>query len=432
MKSKKIVRFFTFLITFFFGLLNFSIAQSPDSIYVNNIKTVRLHNVSNQLSLPIINLNSGDQLSLSFDDMDGDVKYYYYTYQLCNNDWTPVDLSQFDYLKGFTQLRISNYRLSSIALTRYTHYQIALPDRSIYPTRSGNYILKVFLDGDTSKLVFTKRLMVVESKATILAKIIQPFAPQFFRTHQRLQFTVDVKSLNQFNAGQQIKVVILQNNRWDNCQRNIPPTFIRGTSLEYNSENIGVFPGGKEWRWLDLTDFHLQSDRVLTATYNKRSTEVYVRPDVPLEGQRYVYYKDYNGMYTVSAIRGINPFWEADYATVHFSFVPPNGEPYTNKDIYLFGQLTNYNYADSLKMIFNPEKHAYETHLLLKQGYYDYTYVAVDQNNPASRSELDGNYYETENLYTILVYYKSFIGRSDELIGVATLDSRTDKPGLSF
>ena len=180
------------------------------------------------------------------------------------------------------------------------------------------------------------------------------------------------------------------------------------------------FPGGKEWRWLDVTDFHLQSDRVLTADYNKRSTEVFLRPDGPREGQRYVYYRDYNGMFVSSAIRGLNPLWESDYATIHFSFAPPNGVAYTNKDIYLFGQLTNYNYTDSLKMSFNQDKGVYETHLFLKQGYYDYTYIAVDKNNPAIRSELDGNNYETENLYTILVYYKSFIDRSDELIGVAT------------
>src|SRR5437764_10240003 len=105
-------------------------AQQPDSNYMNNIRTVRLYNYGNQLSFPIINLNSNDQVELHFDDMDGDVKYYYYTYQLCNNDWTPVNLSQFDYIKGFTQSRISAYRFSSIALTRYIHYQAVLPDRS--------------------------------------------------------------------------------------------------------------------------------------------------------------------------------------------------------------------------------------------------------------------------------------------------------------
>ncbi len=431
MKSGKIAFYILFPLISLFLSKN-TIAQVPDSIYVDNIKTVKLYNYGNQLSFPVINLNSGDRVELHFDDMDADVKYYYYTYQLCNSDWTPVTLSQFDYIKGFTQLKISTYRFSSIALTRYTHYQAVIPDRSCYPTRSGNYMIKVYLNGDTSQLAFTKRLMVVDNRASILAKVTQPFAPEFFRTHQKVQFTVDIKGLDAFNAGQQVKVVILQNYRWDNALKNFPPTFIRGTSLEYNSENIGIFPGGKEWRWLDLTDFHLQSDRVATADYKKFSTDVYVRPDGPRDVQRYVYYRDYNGMYTIEAIRGINPFWEADYATVHFSFVSPTGVAYPNKDIYLFGQLTNYNYADSLKMKYNPEKGVYETHLFLKQGYYDYTYIAVDKNNSAIRSELDGNYFETENLYTILVYYKSFVGRADELLGVATLDSRTDKPGLSF
>jgi hypothetical protein len=151
-----------------------------------------------------------------------------------------------------------------------------------------------------------------------------------------------------------------------------------------------------------------------------------------LAAQKYVYYRDLNGMSSIEAIRGVNPFYEGDYATVYFSFVPPNGEAYTKNDIYLFGQLTGYNFTDSLKMIFNPEHKKYETHLFMKQGYYDYTYMSVDKNNPRVYSQLDGNYYETENLYTILVYYKPFIGRADELIGVATFDSRTDQPGLSF
>ncbi len=407
-------------------------AQSPDSVYVSNIKTARLYSYGNQLGMPVINLNSGDKLELHFDDLDADVKNYYYTFQLCNSDWSPVDFNQLDYIKGFAQMRISTYRYSSIALTRYTHYTAAIPDRDCLPTRSGNYILKVFLNGDTSQLVFTKRLFVLDGKASVLAKIVQPYAPDLFQSHQRLQFTVATKGIDAFNANQQIKVVLLQNNRWDMAQTNIPPTFIRGTSLEYNSETVGVFPGGNEWRWLDVTDFHLQSERVAKADYNKLSTDVFLKPDRPRDGIRYVYYRDYNGMFVSSSLRGMNPYWEADYGTVYFSFAPPNGTAYPTTDLYLFGQLTGYNFTDSLKMTFNADKGLYETHLLLKQGYYDYTYVAVDKTNPAVHYELDGNHFETENLYTILVYYRSFTDRSDQLIGVATFDSRTDKTGLSF
>lgn len=137
-------------------------------------------------------------------------------------------------------------------------------------------------------------------------------------------------------------------------------------------------------------------------------------------------------MYIVETTQSINPYWQSDYAMVHFTFMPPGNNPYANKDVYLFGQLTNYDITDSLKMKFNSENGMYETQLFLKQGYYSYTYLGVDKNNPANHTEVDGNYYETENTYTILVYFRDFAGRADELIGVSTINSRTDKPGFSF
>lgn len=407
-------------------------AQVADSIYKTNIKTVQLHNYGNQLTLPIINLNTNEQVELHFDDLAGNVEYYYYTFQLCDKDWRPVNISPFDYLKGFTQMRINNYRFSSIAFTKYTHYQAILPEKNSYPIRSGNYLLKVFLNGDTSKLAFTKRLLVVDNKSTISARITQPFSPQYFRTHQRLQFNVNVTGLNAFSAAQQIKVVVLQNNRWDNSVTNIVPTFVRGNSLEYNNENGLVFSAGKEWRWLDLRDFHLQSDRVKSADYKKNSTDIFVRGDRERSGERYIYYRDINGMYTIENTLRINPYWQSDYATVYFSFFPPDGTPYTGKDIYLFGQLTNYAFTDSIRMKFNADKGLYETHVSLKQGYYSYTYIAADKNNLANRQEVDGNYFEAENTYTILVYYKSFNSRSDELIGATIINSRSDKPGFGY
>jgi Domain of unknown function (DUF5103) len=247
--------------------LNSASAQSPDSVYQAGIYTARLHMYGNQLSLPVYNIGSGDQLELHFDELGTGIKNYYYTLVLCDYNWQPVDLSPFNYIKGFTQQRITTYRYSTIAFTRYTHYQANLPDRNMVPSRSGNYMLKVFIDGDTSKLVFTKRLLVLEQKAIAGGQVVQPFTPQLYRTHQKLIYNVNIAGLNTFSAAQQIKVVILQNNRWDNAQRDIAPTFVRGNVLEYNTENSSIFAAGKEWRWLDLRSFRLQSDRVLRADY---------------------------------------------------------------------------------------------------------------------------------------------------------------------
>lgn len=407
-------------------------AQLPDVVYKPNIQCVRFHPYGNQEALPVYNINSGEQLELNFDDLDANVKSYYYSFQLCDYNWKPVNISPFMYIKGFTQQRIATNRYSSIALTKYTHYQAMLPDRSTTITMSGNYMLKVFLDGDTSKLAFTRRLLVLDQKAAIAAKVIQPLTPQWFRTHQKLQFTANINGLNAFSAAQQIKVVILQNNRWDNALKDIPPTFVRSSNLEYNTENNCIFPGGKEWRWLDLRGFRLQSDRVDHADYKKASTDIYVKTDIDRNNERYVYYRDLNGMFLIETYETINPYWQGDFATVHFSLAAPNAQPYANKDIYLAGQLTGYEFNDKTKMSFNAEKGIYECTAFLKQGYYNYTYIAVDKNNPAQKMDLEGNYWETENSYTILMYYKSFTDRADQLIGVGKISSRTDKPGFSF
>lgn len=417
----------------FFLLANATaFAQMTDAVFKDNIKAVRFHMYGDQESLPIYKLNSGDQLELNFDDLDANVKSYYYSFQLCDYDWKPVDISPFLYTKGFTQQRIGTYRYSSIALTRYTHYQAILPDRNTTLTMSGNYILKVFVDGDTSKLAFTRRLLVLDQKASIGGQIVQPFTPQLFKTHQKVQFNANVNGLNAFSAAQQIKVVILQNNRWDNSLKDIRPSFVRGNTLEYNTENNCTFPAGKEWRWLDLRSFRLQSDRVERADYKKTSTDIYLFPDADRTSQRYMYFRDLNGMYLVETYESINPYWQGDFATVHFKLSGPNGAAYPNKDIYLAGQLTNYEFNDKTRMVFNAEKGVYECTAFLKQGYYNYTYIAVDKNNFANRRDLEGDYWETENTYTILMYYKSFTDRTDQLIGVGKISSRTDKPGISF
>jgi len=424
------VRSIGFIICLFIGFV--ANAQQPDKIYKPYIRTAQLFQYGNQQSLPVLMLNGSTRVELDFDDMEGSLKNYYYTYVLCDYNWTPLNLNPFDYLKGFTQNRISTYRYSSIAFTRYTHYQVILPEANSMPIRSGNYLLKVFLDGDTSKTVFTKRLYVVDNKATITGEVVQPLTAQYYNTYQKLRFSINVKDINSFSAGQQVKVVILQNNRQDNALKNVPPTFTRGNTLEYNSENIGLFPGGKEWRWLDLRSFRLQSDRVDSAKYNKNSTIIYVKPDVDRRPQRYVYFADLDGTYQIVTYESINPFWQGDYATVDFTFAPPEGKPYDGYDLYMIGGFTNYEYTDEWKMKFNELDGKYELSTFLKQGYYNYAYELVSKNNPTDRISLEGNYFETENMYTVLIYYKSFTDRADQLIGIGQFNSRRERPGFSF
>lgn len=403
-----------------------AVAQEPDMVLMPNIKTAKLFQQNNQTGYPIINLDGSDLLELHFDDMEGRVKNYFYTYQLCDVDWKPVNLSVFDYLKGFTQARVTQYRVSAIAYAKYIHYQAVLPERNCVPSKSGNYLLKVFLDGDTSKLAFTKRLLVLDNKASVAAQILQPFNAQLFRTHQKVQFSVNKTQLNVINPQQQIKVVILQNFRWDNARRNIQPTFIRSNMLEFNTENDCLFPAGKEYRWADLRSFRFSSDRVRKKVYTRDEQSVQLVNDGVRAQQRFINFRDYNGFYFVDNTDNTNPWWQSDYADVTFTFVPSGNQPYPNKRVFIMGELTGNNVHDTAAMAYNAEKGVYEKTISLKQAYYSYTYVTKDAKNRyavAETQETDGDNWETENDYTVLIYYRSLAGRHDELVGVTTVNS---------
>jgi hypothetical protein len=406
-------------------------AQEPDMIYMDNIQSVKLSAYGNPLGYPVIHLNGSDQLELHFDDREGGTKAYSYAWQLCNADWTPANLSTMDYVRGYTQQRIITYRSSSLALTRYTHYQQLLPDRNSMPSRSGNYLLKVFLNGDPNQLAFTRRVLVVEEKAAVAVQVQQPFNNQVFTTHQKISFVVNTKNMSLVNPMQQVSVCILQNNRWDSRHVINRPSFIRQNQLEYNTEEDAVFGGGREWRWLDLRSFRLQSDRVDSAEYGKTYTNVYVKPDRDRNGTRFVFYRDANGMDYYETLDNANPYWQGDYATVYFSFVPPGGMPLQG-DLYLFGELTNYGKDPAAKMEFNNERHRYETSIWLKQGYYDYGYALKQgegEKTVFSLEKTEGNSWETENTYTILVYYRALGGRSDELVAYSTINTLAGRPG---
>jgi len=401
-----------------------------DMVVSPSIGSPQLYAAGNQLGYPIIRLNSPDQLELSFDDLDGDVKSYYYTFQLCDEDWTPSTVSEVEVVKGFSQVKIEDYRNSSVALVRYTHYHAVLPDANCMPVHSGNFLLKVFTDGDTTKLAFARRFLVVDSRIGVQSQFLQPVDFNLAQTHQHISLKLNVQAINPQNPLDQIRVDILQNYRWDNVVRNLKPTFFVGSNLEYTSDNEILFEGGSEWRGVDLQSFRFQSDRVLTANYGKTGTDILLRPDGDRSGLAYAYYADLNGSYFIQTTESINVNYQGDYATVFFSFAPKDKAAFPDKDVYLLSRCTGGVLTDSTKMSFNPDNGRYERRFFLKMGYYSFCYVTVDRNDPDRKPSFaltEGNHVETSNDYLILVYYRSPLGRGDDLIGISKFNSRTGK-----
>lgn len=414
-----------FTVIALFGFLSLQAQENtitPDHIYHRNIATVKLTPPGEPMGLPIVALNSNEVLQLTFDDLLNEVRTYYYTLVLCDADWKPAKLNSIEYLRGFTENQIRTYRFSSIALQKYVHYTLQIPNQNCMPTKAGNYLLKVYLDSDTSKLAFTRRLMVFNNRAGVTGYISQPTNPKLFRTSQKINVAVNVKGLNVQNPFDQVKVVIQQNFRWDNAITNLKPMFLKGDVIEYNAEQDCIFPAMKEWRWADLRSFRLQTERVQKTDYRKNGTEVTLLPDFPRDNVVYQYLKDINGMFYPGTIEDYDPNFEGDYARVNFTF--PANEPYAGYDMYIFGELTNYELNTLNKMTYNGPRRAYEGALYLKQGYYNYVYGLLDKtNNQFSTEYTEGNWWETENAYTVLVYFRSLGGRYDELVGQLRLNS---------
>ena len=74
-------------------------------------------------------------------------------------------------------------------------------------------------------------------------------------------------------------------------------------------------------------------------------------------------------------------------------------------------------------MLYNPESSTYEAYVRLKQGLYNYQYFLQNDLSPDRITPLSGQHAQTENEYTVLVYYKGFGDLNDALIAVQSFSS---------
>ena len=432
-----------------------------DYIYKDNIITVQLRLGKSALSYPIASLNApNNTLVLSFDDLDGDIKDYVYTIQHCNSDWTPSELTDMEYIDGFVDEKIIDFRNSFGNITPFTHYRLGLPNVNMRWSKSGNYLLKVYEDESEKELVITRRFMVVEpSKVQIDPKVIIPSIVSKSDTHHEVDFNLKHKGMILKSPKTEIKTTILQNGRWDNAILNLPPMFVRNEELSYDYMNKIVFSAGKEFRPLDIRSFRYRGGTVLSL--NKKSSnnsfldgivsieraedfhEVVLAPDIKREFQPFLSYRDINGSFVIenidlnrdnvadiNTINGYQPQsynheennLESDYAYVSFSLEAK--QDFEDAKVYVFGELTDWQIQDYCEMEYNEDKKAYELELFLKQGYYNYAYAVVRKGEKMPDfSETEGNWYETQNKYTVLVYYRPFGARYDMLIATKTFAS---------
>lgn len=411
----------------FFAIFNFAnpslSAQTALNEYISPaLKTLQFHRSNWPLSYPVIRLNSDQQLTLSFDELGSSTKNYQYTIVHCDADWIPSRLMPTDYISGNPINPILDYSYSFNTTIDYVHYSLSFPNQSISPLISGNYMLLVFEGFDYEQPVLRKKFMVNEPMVTIIPYIRNRMHGLTTASMQEINFEIQHEGFSISNPNEEISVSILQNGRTDNAITGLKPRFFSADLMGFNFTRETEMEGGNEFRYIDIRSTRFFSDRVEDIQYVDPYFHITVVPDYSRNPSSYQYRQDLNGRYYIEVDDKDNDELEADYLFVHFRLY--SERPLLSKKIFLNGALTDWQLNKSSEMSYDPSINAYRKSLLLKQGYYNYQFLALEQGeSSAELFPLENSFYETENDYLILVYYKNLTDRSHRLIGAELINS---------
>jgi len=376
-----------------------------------------LHREGAELTPPIIKLNSNEKLKLRFDDLDATPKEYFYTVVHCDANWEPSALESYEYLESFTEGEIYDYLESFNTIEDYYNYSVVFPNSDISMTKSGNYILKVYLKGEEDKPAFTRRFMVFEPKVNVSINPKRATSIEYRSFMQEVDFTINTKYFRVINPYQNLKVVVRQNRRWDNAIFGLQPKFVKDNQLIYDFEEENIFYGGNEFRNFDIKSVKYQTMRVRKIDFKMNEYHAYLLNDIRRPFQRYDSETDINGKKLIKNEDVEDSDTESEYVNVYFNL--PYKTILADGSIYVFGAITDWQFKDEAKLEYDFTTNSYRTSIYLKQGYYDYAYMFLEnKSSKADMSFIEGSHWEAENDYMVLVYYRDQGNLHDELIGV--------------
>ena len=384
-----------------------------------NIKTVSFVQNGNNV-VPIFEL--GDTFSFQFDDLFGNEANYYFEVIHCDYNWKPTDIPKTDYISGFDNQRITDYVNSFNTLQVYSHYRLPFPNQFTSQLRiSGNYMLRIL--NEDKEVIFSRKFILYENHATVAAQVKRSRDVTNIDYKQNLDFSILSNDIVFQTPLQNVKVLLLQNGNFNTAIKNVPPQYTIGNQLVYKYDKETQFWGGNEFLYFENKDIRAASNNVGRVGANNDIYNAYLYTNQARANQIYSVYQDVNGNFVVKNINASNNEIEADYAWVYFSLSAPTFRS-TTKDIYINGMFNNYSLSPEYKMDYNTEKGLYEKAVMIKQGFTNFQYTIADKKGTIDyQNAIDGNFYQTENEYTILVYYKESTDRYQRVIGKGNANS---------
>lgn len=383
------------------------------SINAQNIKTIQLRPLQENVYTAIVPL--GTVLELSFDDLDADSKDFQYKIEHMTHDWQKSRLFSSQFIDGFDQNTIINVTNSFNTFQSYSHYSVKIPNVNTVITKSGNYLLSVLDAYD--EVMFTRRFVLYENLATIGVSVARSRDTKTVDTQQTIQFSVNHPNIQINNPNLEVNVAIIKNNNWSETITDLEPTFFKPNQLLYTYTNKTNFWGGSEYLNFDSKIIRNKSLNIVRVTHDGLFNH-YIYPTTYNEFLEYTYNPDINGQFVVRTLEGRDNNTEADYALMHFTLEVD--EMFKEKEVYVYGAFNDFSISEENRMYYNPKNNTYTGNILLKQGFYNYTFATIGIDNFINTNEILGSFFETENEYTVIAYYKPFGSLYDRVIGIGT------------
>ncbi|NDW17903.1 DUF5103 domain-containing protein [Dysgonomonas sp. 216] len=380
----------------------------------SEIKTISVNKNGDWLQPPFINLHSGDFIRINFDRL-GENSFNRLRYKLvhCNADWTPSTLSYIEYLDGFNDNYIEDYASSVNTTVEYTNFGINIPNQDLSLKVSGNYAVIVYEEDNQDNILLNACFSVIDNVISISGGMSSNTLIDSHKEHHQISFIINHQNISIKDPLEELKVFVRQNNRLDNQKVLVKPTYIQPNRLVYEQNKDLIFEAGNEYRRFESVSYRYNGLNIDRTEYVRPYNYTYIIPDQIRAYKRYIYDQDQNGRFYIRNAEASDNDIDADYFYTKFSLSAE--DPILNR-IYVTGDFCYNIFGEDNLMQYDYEQKEYYTTILLKQGAYNYLYLAQD-GDKYSTAPMEGNYYETENEYQIFVYYRPIGERSDKLIG---------------
>ena len=384
------------------------------AIYTDRIATLQVVAGNDWLSPPVTYLKGGTPINISFDDLTHEYTRYTYKVEHCEADWTTSeDLFTSDYIDGFTEGNLIEDTEESLNTNvLYTHYRLTIPNDRCRLKMSGNYRVTVYDDNNDEEPVLSACFMVVEPRMSVKLNVSSNTDIDVDKSHQQVGMEVSLNGVNVTDPSRQVQTVVLQNGRWDNCVVNASPQYTTSSMLRWDHNRALIFDAGNEYHKFEVLDTDHPTLGIDKMRWDGSVFHAFVVPDEPR--RNYIYDEDANGAFYIRNSENVENDRTTDYVMVHFQL----NSPYEAKGkVFLNGVWTYGQYLPQYQLEYDYDTHTYNGQLMLKMGYYSYQYVLIDDDGQPAIMPTEGSYFQTENQYQALVYYRAPGGRADLLLG---------------